>query len=549
MEEAGIVSRVNWSDWATPVVPVPKPNGTVRLCGDFKVTVNPQLRVDQHPLPLIDDIFASLSGGRRFTKLDLKAAYTQMEVAEESRPILTLNTHLGLYRLNRLAYGITSAPALWQRAMDQLLGDLSPVECTIDDVILTGEDDDQHLQTLEAVLKLLADAGLRMNRSKCEFFKEQVQYCGHTISAQGLHQLPSKIDAVGEALPPKNVSEVRSFIGLVTYYQRFLPDMATVLSPITALLQKNQPFQWTAECQDAFVRIKQLVASDQVLMHYNASLPLRLATDASPYGLGAVLSHVLPDGEERPVAFASRKLSATEQRYSQIDKEALGIVWRVKKFHNYVYGRHFELLTDHQPLVSIFSPSKGLPVMTAARLQRYAMFLAGHQYTILYRRTQDHCNADGLSRLPVGAPTRDAGDDAVEVFYTSLTDPLPVTARQIRDSTRRDPLLSEVLRYVETGWPAACPKPSLQPYFNCRNELSLSMECLLWGNRVVVPSAHHAEILAELHNGHPGIVHMKILARSHIWWPQIDAALEQTVKACLGCQQAQHLPQKAPLHP
>ena len=294
MEDAGVLTRVQWSEWATPVVPVVKPNGKVRLCGDFKVTLNPQLHVDQHPLPLIDDVFASLSGGTHFTKIDLKAAYTQMELEETSKPLATLNTHLGLFRLNRLAYGVASAPALWQRAMDQLLAGIPRTKCTIDDIIITGRDDSEHLNNLEEVLKRLSAAGLRVNPSKCAFFQPKVEYCGHAVSAQGLHQLPSKVEAICNAPPPETVTQVRSFVGMVNYYQRFLPDLASILSPITALLQQGQTFYWTKDCQHAFQRVKQMLASDQVLTHYDPSLPIRVASDASPYGIGAVLSHILP---------------------------------------------------------------------------------------------------------------------------------------------------------------------------------------------------------------------------------------------------------------
>ena len=347
MEKAGIVTKVDWSSWATPVVPVVKPNGKVRLCGDFKVTVNPQLCVDQHPLPLIDDIFASLSGGTRFTTLDLTAAYTQMEVEDDSRPLLTLNTHMGLYRLNRSAYGVASAPALWQRAMDALLRDIPMVECTIDDIIISGHNDEEHLHHLEEVLTRLEKAGLRLNPQKCKFLANTVQYCGHTISKEGIHTMPSKVDAIQNAPAPETVSQVRSFVGLVTYYQRFIPDMATMLNPLTSLLQKDRQFQWTPECAAAFHQVKTVLASSKVLVHYDANLPIRVTCDASPYGLGAVLSHIYPNGEERPIAFASRKLTSAEQGYSQIDKEALGIVWAIKKFNHYLCARQFELWWDH----------------------------------------------------------------------------------------------------------------------------------------------------------------------------------------------------------
>eukprot|EP00117_Sycon_ciliatum_P041979 scpid19977/ scgid1158/ Retrotransposable element Tf2 155 kDa protein type 1 len=472
-----------------------------------------------------------------------------MEVDDESKPLLTLNTHLGLFRLNRLPYGIASAPALWQRAIYSLLRDLPGVKCMIDDIIVTGRTPEEHLNTLMKVLQRLADAGLKLNLAKCHFFQPKVEYCGHAISAQGLHTMPSKVDAICDAPPPENVPQVRSFLGLITYYQRFIPKMSTILSPLTALLQKGAAFEWTDECRQAFQEVKQVLSSQQVLTHYDPTLPVRLASDASPYGVGAVLSHILPSGEERPIAYASRKLSKAEQAYSQIDREALAIVWSVKRFHNYLYGRHFELLTDHQPLVSIFHPRKGLPAMTVARLQRYAMFLAGHDYTIMYRQTDKHCNADGLSRLPVGnPPAPDTAEEAVNMFYMDQCEPLPVTAEQIKEATASDPLLREVHRYVQQGWPKSCPRAELQQYFQRRNELSVSNECLLWGNRVIIPPDHRKAVLTELHEGHPGMVRMKALARSILWWPGLDGDIADAVKACLGCQSVQSEPAAAPVH-
>ena len=433
--------------------------------------------------------------------------------------------------------------------MDVILRDIPRTECTIDDIILTGADDAEHLSSLEKVLQRLSEAGLRVNPNKCAFFQDKVAYCGHVISREGLHTVPSKVEAMCAAQAPTDTSQVRSFVGLVTYYQWFIPNMSTILSPITALLQKQTPFEWSTKCEKAFRDVKQILASNQVLTHYDANLPLRLASDASPYGLGAVLSHILPSDEERPVAYASRKLSDTETRYSQIDKEALGIVWSVKKFHNYLYGRRFQLLTDHEPLVSIFSPVKSLPVMIAARLQRYTMFLAGHNYQIVYRNTRQHYNADGLSRLP-GTTRRaaDHGEEAVDVFYASVMAQLPVSAKQIETTTRQDPVLSQVLHNVLHGWPDRCTAADLQPFFNRQKELTSTAGCILWGNRVVIPALHRLDIVEELHEGHPGIVRMKALARSHVYWPGIDAELENKVRSCNGCQRTQQQPATAPLH-
>ena len=183
----------------------------------------------------------------------------------------------------------------------------------IDDIIVTGRTLEEHLQTLGTVLQRLSEAGLKLNLSKYVFFQDKVEYCGHVISSAGMHTQPSKVAAIIQAPLPANVTQVRSFLGLVTYYQRFIPDMATVLSPLTELLQNGKEFHWSRECERALEKVKQSLASDRVLIRYIPDLPIRLASDASPYGLGAVLSHVLPTGDEHPIAFASRKLSKAEQ--------------------------------------------------------------------------------------------------------------------------------------------------------------------------------------------------------------------------------------------
>ncbi|XP_056096372.1 uncharacterized protein K02A2.6-like [Rhinichthys klamathensis goyatoka] len=326
LEAEGILSKVDWSPWATPVVPVAKKDGTVRLCRDFKVSVNPELQAEQYPLPRIEDIFATLAGGQLFSKIDLAEAYLQMEMEEDSKVFLTINTFKGLYRYNRLVFGVASAPALWQRAMDQVLQGCPGTQCYLDDIIITGDSDSGHLENLARVLRRLEEYGLRARRDKCEFFKDTITYCGHKIYVNGLHKCHDKLRAVAEAPQPEDVSQLRSFLGFVNYYNRFLPNLATVLHPLNALLQAGKKWTWKKQCRQAFQEAKKLVMSDTVLTHYDPHKPLKLACDASPYGIGAVLSHVMGDGTERPIAFASRSLSATEKNYAQIDREALSLV-------------------------------------------------------------------------------------------------------------------------------------------------------------------------------------------------------------------------------
>ena len=361
LEEAGIIEKVQHSQWAAPVVPVPKSNGRIRLCGDYKVSVNPSLEVDKYPLPKPDDLFATLAGGQKFTKIDLTNAYQQMVLDEGSRELVTINTHKGLYRYTRLPFGVASAPALFQKTMDTVLQGLPRVICYLDDILITGSTEEEHKSNVVQVLERLKRYNIRANRGKCSFFSESVEYLGHRVDSNGLHTTEKKVEAMIAAPEPTNVQELRSFLGLIHYYGKFLPNLATLLQPLNVLLREGSEWVWTEACSAAFGEAKQLLAAAPVLAHYDPSLPMKLAGDASAYGVGAVISHTYPDGSERPIAYASRTLSSAEHNYAQVEKEALSLIFGVHKFHQYLYGRQFVLVTDHKPLTSILGPKKGVP--------------------------------------------------------------------------------------------------------------------------------------------------------------------------------------------
>ena len=230
---------------------------------------------------------------------------------------------------------------------------------------------------------------------------------------------------------------------------------------------------------NTFKAAKRLLVTAPVLAHYNPSLPIRLAGDASAYGIGAVISHVFEDGSERPVAFTSRTLSPTERNYPQIEKEALSLIYGIQKFHQYLYGRPFVLVTDHRPLLSILGPKKGIPPLAAARMQRWALLLSAYNYSIEFRPTAAHANADGLSRLPLGT-RHPASTDSI--FTIGQIQALPVTAEQIATATRQDVVLSRVLNFVKEGWPEEVSK-ELEPFARRQHELSTEANCLLWGIR------------------------------------------------------------------
>ena len=542
----GILVPVNYSEWASPLVLVPKADKSVRICGDYKVTINQYLDIDKYPLPTPQDLFATLSGGKYFTTLDLKNAYQQMIVDEDSRKYLTVNMSKGLFQYTRLPYGVASAPSIFQNAMDQILQGLEGVICYLDDILISGKDEAQHLERLDAVLSRLEKCGLKLKKAKCQFMTTEVVYLGHVITEQGIAATPMKVSAIVDAPQPRNVTELRSFLGMLNYYAKFIPDLATLIHPLNELLQSHRPFKWTSECDNAFNAAKAELLAETVLTHYDVTKPLRLACDASQYGIGAVLSHIMENGEERPVAFASRTLTASEKNYSQLQKEALSLVYGVQKFHKYIYGRHFTLITDHKPLLTILGPKSGVPTLAAARLQRWAIILSAYQYDIMFRSTGEHLNADALSRLPANVAT--AQDEESSIYHFTLLDELPVTAKEIETATRNDPVLSRVYQYTLSGWPSEIPD-NLKAFANRKDELSVECGVVLWGLRVCIPYKLQARVLNELHSGHQGISRMKSLARGYFWWPKLDSDIETLAKGCHTCLSVKNNPAAAPLHP
>lgn len=278
-------------------------------------------------------------------------------------------------------------------------------------------------------------------------------------------------------------------------------------------------------------------------------MPIKVTCDASPTGLGAVLFHVFPGGEQRPVAYASRALTRAERNYSQLDREALGLVFGVKEFHQYIYGRHFILETDHKPLTYIFGSKKGLPQMAASRVQRWVVFLAGYDFEIKYIMGKDNGPADALSRVIESFRTENWENEQETYSYLNFVcdDVKTLDRDEIREATARDPLLIKVHDLLLNGWPTKVGE-GLQPFKNKELELTLERGCILWGHRIVIPYALRERILSELHLAHMGVVKMKALTRSYVWWPRIDNDIENVAKSCDACLQSGPNPPKAELH-
>ncbi|KAK4468381.1 hypothetical protein MN116_000176, partial [Schistosoma mekongi] len=329
------------------------------------------------------------------------------------------------------------------------------------------------------------------------------------------------------------------------------PDLHRLRAPLNNLLAKNVKWDWSGSCQTAFEKIKKLLVSDLLLTHYDPSLPIVVASDASNYGIGAIISHIMPDGSEKAISHAARSLTTTERNYSQIEKEALSIIFAVKKFHKMIFGRQFTLLTDHKPLLAIFWSKKGIPVYTANRLQRWGTTLLGYDFKIKYQPTTDFGQADALSRL-IGPQTNqeDTLVAAVEVeaeVYRVLedaVDALPVTFKAIKQATEDDKTLREVRRYLLTKWPNRRSQGEMLQYFRKRDSLMVVDSCVMFGDRIVVPKTLRQKVLNQFHSGHAGINRMKSLARSYAYWPTMNQDIETRCRNCSLCLQAAKSPKR-----
>ena len=469
----------------------------------------------------------------------------------DSQELTTINTEKGLFSYTRLPFGISAASAIFQRTIDTILQGIPQTVAYLDDILITGKDQEDHLKNLNAVLHRLEEHGLRLRKDKCTFMEPTVTYLGHMIDSQGIHPTDEKTKAIQEAATPCNVSELRSYIGLLNYYHKFLPNLSTLLAPLYELLNKNIPWKWGNEQKEAFDKSKDLLRSSSLLVHYNPSLPIVVTSDASPVGIGSVLSHIMPDGTEKPIMFSSRTLNSAERNYSQVEKEGLGVIFGVKQFHKYLFGRKFTIFTDHKPLIGLFRMDKTTSNMAPSRLIRWSLQLGAYMYQIKYSPGKDLGNADALSRLPRSVVPKLAPEPAEVILVMKRMDLSPITSKEIAKETHSDHILSRVYHFVLTGWPEQLSEGDIdiKPYFHRRAELSCHDRCLLWGTRVIVPDKFHATVLDELHDTHPGIVKMKSLSRSYVWWPGLDKDIERTVHNCSLCQTLGNKPPVAPLNP
>lgn len=375
----------------------------------------------------------------------------------------------------------------------------------------------------------LSRHNIKINEDKCKFNQPSVQYLGYQVTGEGIKTIPQKVELILASEVPNSTRKLMSYLGVLQYYHRFLPNLSSVTKHLYNIVKKKK-FEWSQEAQQAFEDTKKLLNKSKILMPFNPELATVVATDASPHALGAVLLQI-HNGEERPVQFASCTLSSSEQNYSQLEKEALAIIYGVKKFHKFLYGRKFKLITDHKPLKWIFAPDKAIPNMAAARIQRWALTLSSHQYEIEYRKGEEMLIPDFLSRYVI---SEDKAPTFIIKSFNEIEE-VPINYKQVAQETENDSVLCRVTEYLQSGWQQDTVIAELKPFWEKRFELTIEQNCILWGRRVIIPNNMKKIVLKLLHDQHTGMTRMKMLARSVCWWPNQDKDIEQYVKSCSPC--------------
>ena len=402
MERLGVISKVEGpTERCARMVVVPKPDGNVRICVDL-TKLNESVCRERH-LPAVEQTLAQLAGAQVFTKLDANSGFWQIPLSTDSSLLTTFLTPFGRYCFNRLPFGITSAPEHFQRRMSALLDGIEGVVYMMDDVLVHGKDQDQHDDRLLKVLQRLETAGLALNKEKCKFSQRQVKFLGQMVDRMGVHPDPAKVKAIQDVPIPKNVGDVRRFLGMVNQLGKFSPRLAEKTKPLRELLKKDNAWLWGQPQREAFEEVKKTMTTAPVLALFDLTRETVVSADASYYRLGAVLIQKQPEGVMKPVAYISRSLTPTEQRYAQIEKEALAFTWACERFADYLVGLKFSIETDHKPLVPLFSTKNldGLPV----RVQRFRMRMMRFQFSIYHVPGKSLIVADMLSRAPLSGVT------------------------------------------------------------------------------------------------------------------------------------------------
>ena len=547
----GLIRPSN-SPWSSPIVLAPKKDGDYRFCVDFRC-LNAVTRKDAYPMPRVDEIFDKCGGARYFSTLDLASGYWKVPVNKQDIGKTAFTVGSNHYEFIIMPFGLTNVLATFQQMMTKLLHGVKGCLVFIDDIIIFADTWDEHQRILEEVLCRIQDADLKIKRSKCQFGKELVEFLGHIVSAKGIHPNPVKVQAVQNFPTPSSLSDVRAFVGMASYYRRYVRDFADIAAPLHDLTKGGQEFCWTPSAEKAFNSLKNRLSSPPILSLLNFTIPFILYTDASDLGLGAVLSKCI-GSTEHVVFYASRSLTSAEKNYSTTEKECLAIVWAIHYWRPYLLGKKFKVVTDHQS----FTWLQGLQE-PKGRLARWILILQEYDYDIEYCPGRENSNADALSRsaIQTTAPhLPNIHDEDVVIGIRSTEVQSTWSPEKISQAQHDDPVISIVLQTRLNT--AKCEGPlsdwtdnrELFHYRQVWKQLEvvdgvLHRRVTASGRKdglvLVVPQQMRADLLRLSHND-PSFSHMGInccLERLHPWyyWPGMASEVHLWVAECAICNQ------------
>ncbi|KAK3104661.1 hypothetical protein FSP39_007335 [Pinctada imbricata] len=549
--EAMLVRKVihpSDSPWSSPIVLAKKKDGSTRFCVDYR-KLNEVTVKDAYPLPLIQESLDHLSGAKWFSTLDLCMGYWQVAVDPNDQHKTAFATRRGLFEFSVMPFGLCNAPATFQRLMESVLRGLQFETCLVylDDIIVVGKSFEQMIENLTMVFSRLAQAGLKLKAKKCTLFAKEVEYLGHVISESGTATSKDKIQVIIDWPVPKNVTEVRSFLGLCSYYRKFVPNFAYLAGPLHTLTKKGRLFKWTDICQKSFEQLKQALTSPPILRNPDFAEPFILDTDASESSIGAVLSQNI-GGTERVCAYASRTLSKSERKYCVTRKELLAVVHFVRHFRHYLYGRKFLIRTDHSSLrwlMHFKNPEN--------QLARWLEILSEFDFDIQHRPGRQHTNADALSRLPCkqcGYHTDwDSEHPRSEHVLSLSSSLLPIQEVQSNDKN-----LQKVRSWLDNKTRPDSKTIDGESYFLKSLYSQFERLCIIdnimyrkWDNfesnesvyQALVPLSERRTILQYCHDertaGHLGIKKTLDKIRKGYYWPKLQADVRQYVTGCEFC--------------
>ena len=540
MVDTGVIVRhYEPTPWVNSMTIVKKPN-KVRICID-PTKLNKAIQRAHHPVKTVEEIAADMPNSTVFSTLDANSGYWQIELDEESSKLCTFNTPWGRYRFTRLPFGISTSGDIFNQVMQDLFHDLEGVNMVVDDIMVHAATREEHDHRLRQVLERAQAVGLKLNSKKSKIAMSQVEYVGHIISSDGLKPSPERTRAILDMPTPQCKEDVQRFIAMVGSLQKFIPNLSEETKPLRELLVREIAWHWEERHQEAYQRLKNLVTNAPVLKFYDKNAPVSMHVDASKSGLGAVLIQ-----DNHPVAYGSKALDSTQSRYAVIEKELLAMCFGCKKFHEYIFGKPVTIETDHKPLLAIMSK----PIHTlSARMQRMRMRLQRYDIQVKYRRGKNMLLADTLSRAFLDeTQPEDLFDDEIEVNSIQMSDN---KLSEYKEATAKDSSLIMLKDAVLNGWPHSLQlTPSaIKPYYTFRDEITYVDGLCFKGNKIIIPETLRPEVLNCIHEAQLGIVKSIRLARDTVFWPNMQAHIEDMITQCSVCQRNRKLPPAEPMIP